>query len=80
MMKLYIAYDEKGLIESIVLARSRELADVYWQGAGVVAINVKRMNPSAYEDHLTGVVPVLKTNNYNIGSFFEPKNIRQVIK
>lgn len=79
-MKIYIAYDEKGLIESIVLAKSRELADVFWQGAGVVAMNVDERDPMSYEDHLTGVIPILKTDEYNAGSFMEPKKIRRVIK
>lgn len=79
-MKIYIAYNYDGYIISILMAKSQELAHVYWQGAGIVAHSSREYDPSDHEDHITGVVPLLKTDEYNLGSYLEPKILIRVSK
>jgi hypothetical protein len=58
-----IAYNGMGEITSIVSAKSKELAQVYFQGAGIDAHTVKSVEEDfpSLSEHPTGVMPLLKT-------------------
>lgn len=60
-MPIFIAKTYDGLVESVVLAKSYELAQAYWQGKGIIAHTVDERNESDLDDHPTGVLPIVKT-------------------
>lgn len=60
-MKVCIASDYQGLIESIVMADDMKLAHIYWQGAGVHAHSTREIDMEHMVHHPTGVLPILKT-------------------
>lgn len=60
-MPIYIAKDYDGFVESVVLARSYELAQAFWQGQKVYPHSVDIKNESDLKDHPTGVLPIVKT-------------------
>jgi hypothetical protein len=60
-MNVFIALDYSDKILDIVVARSYELAQVYWQGKGVIAHHVRTIQPADIEGHITGVIPVAST-------------------
>lgn len=67
-MPIYIAHDYDGTKVDIVLARSYELAQVYWQGKGVIAHSVTEFNEASLTDHPTGVLPILNTVKKSLSS------------
>lgn len=69
-MPVFIANHYSGVPESIVLARSRELAVAYWHGKGVIAHTIEEFD-EVPEDHPTGVVPLLTTRC--VSSAFDPE-------
>lgn len=60
-MPIYIAITEMGYVENIVLARNKELADVYWQGKGVHAHAIREIQENDLLNHPTGVIPIIST-------------------
>jgi hypothetical protein len=78
---IYIAYNFDGLIVSIVKAKSKEIAMVYWQGKGVDydIIESERDFPEPNKDGVL-VIPILTTKKKNLGDIFKPKYIVEVIK
>lgn len=60
---IIIAYNELNVITSIVAAKSKELAVVYFQGANINAFCVKCLEEdfTPLSEHPTGVIPILKT-------------------
>jgi len=81
-MPIYVAYDYEGYPEDIVLARSKELADVYWQGKKIYAYSIREINEDNLIGHITGVLPILSTRETSVtrpGSYKEFK-IRTVNK
>ena len=68
-MIVFIALDYSENILDIVAARSYELAQVYWQGKGIIAHHVRQIQHADLVDHITGVIPVASTKEvsaYNI--------------
>jgi hypothetical protein len=78
---IFIAYNRRGHICSIVAARSRELAEAYWQGADVDAITVKSLEEdfTSLDEHPTGVIPVLKTVEKTLSPFAQSPQIFTVV-
>jgi len=68
-MPIFIAKTYEGKVESVVLAKSYELANAYWQGQGIVAHSITERNESDLEDHPTGVLPIVKTKLINKSPF-----------
>jgi hypothetical protein len=68
-MPIFIAKTYDGSIESVVLARSYELAQAYWQGKGIHAHSVDERDESNLNDHPTGVLPIIKTKRINMSGF-----------
>jgi len=60
-MPIYVAKNYDGRVVSVVLAKSYELAQAYWQGQGLFPHSVDQWTEKALEDHPTGVLPILKT-------------------
>ena len=56
-----IARNYDGYIIDIVLARSLELANIYWQGKGVYPHRTDIREEYQLENHPTGVIPILST-------------------
>lgn len=61
-MPIFIAKDFDGFTIDIVLAKSYELAQVYWQGKGIVSHSIERKCESHLDNHSTGVLPILETH------------------
>ena len=61
MMPIFIAKDYDGFIESVVLARSYELANAYWQGLGIYPHSTDTRIEQDLKEHPTGVLPIVKT-------------------
>lgn len=81
-MPIYVAYDYEGYPEDIVLAKSKELANVYWQGKEVYAHSIREINEHELIDHITGVLPIMSTKETKVsrpGSYREFK-VRTVEK
>lgn len=77
-MPIYVAKDYSGKIESVVLARSRELAVAYWHGQDVYPHSTEELTDENLNGHPTGVLPVLKTKDkefYHNGKFIKLKVI-----
>lgn len=68
-MPIFIAKTYDGLVESVVLAKSYELAQAYWQGQDIYAHSISERSESDLEDHPTGVMPIVKTEKRKIPSF-----------
>ena len=58
-MPIFRATDHKNQVLSVLLARSRPLADAYWQGAGITPHSVQELD--LLQDHPTGVIPIVNT-------------------
>ena len=57
-MKIYIALDPEGYPESVVFAKSKELANAYWHGKGVYPYSTEEIGPIDLKDHPTGVISI----------------------
>ena len=44
MKNIYIAYDGQGSVESVLLAETRDGADLVWLGMGICAANVEEID------------------------------------
>ncbi len=69
-MPVYVAKTHEGKVESVVLARSYELAQAYWQGRGICAHSVDTRVELDLKQHPTGVLPIVHTqeiDGYQIG-------------
>ncbi len=60
-MPIFIAKTYTGKTESIVLAKNRELANVYWQGKDIYAHSIKEFSEKDLIEHSTGVIPIMNT-------------------
>jgi hypothetical protein len=78
---IFIAYDYDGYPISIVNARNKELANAYWQGADIVACSSKCLEEDfeSIDKHITGVYPILKTQEKNITSFGDHHGKKYII-
>ena len=65
-MPIFVAKNYDGYVESVVLAKSYELAQAFWQGQGIFPHSVDIRNESDLKDHLTGVLPIVKTEKKQI--------------
>jgi len=65
-MPIYIAKNYDGYVESVVLARSYELAQAFWQGLGIYPHSIDIRNEVDLKDHITGVMPIVKTKKKTI--------------
>ena len=77
-MPVYVSKDYEGKVESVVLAKSRELAVAYWQGQRIYSHSVEELTADDLKNHPTGVLPILKTKDkefYHNGRFI---NLRVV--
>jgi hypothetical protein len=61
---IFIAYNYKSQVVSIVSAKSLELANAYWQGANVNVYSHKCLEEdfTSLDEHPTGVFPIVKTH------------------
>ena len=73
-MPIFIAKTYEGKIESVVLAKSYELAQAYWQGKEIFAHSTDEKSERDLIDHITGVLPIVKTKKRRIskGNAFGP--------
>ena len=60
-MPIFIAKTFEGKVESVVLAKSYDLAQAYWQGKKVYAHSVDIRSEKDLEKQPTGVLPILHT-------------------
>lgn len=60
---VYIGYNYNGEVITIVKALSENLAQAFWQGAGIAVHSSKCLEKdfTNLEEHPTGVFPILKT-------------------
>lgn len=75
-MPIFIGKNYDGYVESIVLAKSYELVQAFWQGQGQFPHSVYQLEEGQLKDHPTGVLPILKTKVQTI----RPYNISRVIE
>ena len=78
----YIAYNYEGVAISILRARNRTVADIYWQGAGIIANTVTCVEEDMadLEDHITGVYPILKTKETRVDGSSIMSSGRKIIE
>jgi hypothetical protein len=79
-MPIFIAKQFNGDIESVILAKNYALANVYWQGKGVAAHSVEEINETQLQDHPTGVIPLVHTQNKQIYANNQFKDLRVISK
>jgi len=60
-MPIFVAKNCDGFVESVVLARSYELAQAFWQGLGIYPHSVDTRIEQDLKEHPTGVLPIVKT-------------------
>jgi len=60
-MPIFIAKDFDGNIESIVLAKNEKLVNAFWQGQEIYAHSITTFNEAEIDEHITGVLPIIKT-------------------
>lgn len=58
-MKLFRANNYNGEVLSVVIAESREHADIFWQGAGIFPHSVDAIGRKAIEATPTGVLELV---------------------
>ncbi len=68
-MPIFIAKTYDGKVESVVLAKSYELAQAYWQGKDIYAHSVDTFTEDDLKDHSTGVLPIVKTEIKRLSAF-----------
>jgi hypothetical protein len=68
-MPIYIAKKYDGIVESVVLAKSYELANAYWQGMGILPHSIDTRNENDLKDHPTGVLPIVTAKEKVIRSY-----------
>lgn len=60
-MPIFIAKTHDGAVESVVLAKSYDLAKAYWQGRQIFPHSVDSKTEKDLEKHPTGVLPIVTT-------------------
>lgn len=60
-MPTFVAYNEENYPVDIVQAKTKEMANIFWQGKGIVPISVREFNDASLQEHPTGVVSILST-------------------
>ena len=77
---VFIGYDHNSVPISVVSARSKELAEAYWQGKGGLPHCSKCLEKDfmSLDEHMTGVIPIVETKEINLGDVFKP-NLKRVI-
>lgn len=78
IMPLFIARDYDGNVESIVLAKNRELATAFWQGQKIYAHSVDEKTEELLNDHPSGVMPILYTKKKKVRYLSDDAEIRIV--
>ena len=68
-MPIFIAKTYEGFVESIVLAKSQQLANVYWQGQNIYPHSVTEKTEEDLRDHPTGVLPIVRTKKIRLSAF-----------
>ena len=67
-----IAYNYEGKIISIVNAVNEQVAQAYWQGAGIIPHSTRNLDDPEYfmplSEHPTGVYPILKTKEVPVSN------------
>ena len=68
-----VGYDHNGTIISILNAKSQELANAYWQGAGISIHRSRSLDDKEtfmpLDESPTGVYPILKTKEIDVQLF-----------
>ena len=72
-MPIYIAKTYGGEVENVVLAKSYELAQAYWQGKKIFAHSVVVRTEEDLKDHITGVMPIVNTKIIKASPFGQNK-------
>lgn len=65
-MPIFIAKTHDGKVQSVVLARSRELAVAYWHGQDTQPFSITERTDNDLIIHPTGVLPILNTKEKEI--------------
>ncbi len=68
-MSIFIAYNYESKIINIVLAKSQELATVYWQGKNIKLNSIRELKETDLLDHITGVIPILNTSERSFDTY-----------
>ena len=79
-MIVFIALDYSDNILDVVVARSYELAMVYWQGKGIIPHHTRQIIPADLENHPTGVVPVVTTKEVQGHAVSYKDTFRVIVK
>jgi hypothetical protein len=68
---IFIARNGQGFIVSIIKAKSKELANAYWQGCGTDAFSIECLETDRipFDEHPTGVMPILETMKKSLSKF-----------
>ena len=68
-MPIFIARHYDGTPIDVVLTASKELANAYWQGKGIIPHSVDMRSDADLKDHPTGVLPIVSTREEQLTSF-----------
>lgn len=68
-MPIYVSVNYNGYVEDIILAESKSLAIVYWQGKGIYPYTTRKYTEEDLKDHITGVIPILSTYQLTASKF-----------
>ncbi len=68
-MPTYIAKTYNGTTVNIVMARTREDANIYWQGKSIHPHHVDERSEEQLVGHPTGVMPILETREVSLNRF-----------
>lgn len=79
-MPIFIAYDFEGKVESVILAKNKELANVFWQGSEVTACSIMERHEEELYSHPTGVLPIVSTRLRTVEINNKPRDIRVIKK
>lgn len=75
-MPIFIAKTYDGKVESVILAKTADLAQAYWQGKGMYPHTIDIRTEEDLKDHITGVLPIVHTrkiDGYEIGRYSNNK-------
>lgn len=72
---IYVAKDGRGRPTSVLLAESREKAEIFWAGMGESPIEVEEISPDT-EPGIHGVAVLLSSAERRIGGVFDGEIVR----
>ena len=81
---VYFGYNHNGDIISILNAKSEELANAYWQGAGIQIHHSRNLDDQQtfmpLNESPTGVYPILKTREIDPSIIGRNNKVRIIVK